>query len=107
MDYVKPMDINRYNLENSIVFPPCYTNDAEMPAEAIVNYLDLKDSLIAKVLPPIPLVADAKYTFFFVAPSNFKYPDGRKVWIPVYILVPANSEERPSDLRSFTSYKGH
>ena len=105
MDYVKPQNIKKYNLENSVMFPPCYTNDAEMPAEAIVNYRDLRDSLITKVLPPIPLVSGAKYTFFYVAPTKFKYPDGRHIWFPVYILVPEESEERPTDLREFHTYK--
>lgn len=105
LDYVKPKDINKYHLENSIMFPPCYTNDAEMPAEAIVNYQDLTDSLIAKILPPLPIVAGAKYTFFYVAPAAFKYPDGKRIWLPVYILVPGDSKEKPTDLREFESYK--
>lgn len=107
LDYVKPQDINKYNLQNSVMFPPCYTNDAEMPAEAIVNFRDVRDSLIAKVLPPIPIVAGAKYTFFYIAPTKFKYPDGRRIWLPVFILVPEDSEERPTDLREFDTYKVH
>lgn len=89
------------------MFPPCYTNHAEMPAEAIVNYRDMRNTLIAKVLPPIPLVAGAKYTFFYIAPTKFKYTDGRQIYFPVYILVPGDSEERPTDLRAFESYKVH
>ena len=105
MEYLKPEDINKYHLQNSIMFPPTYTNDAEMPQEAIVNYMDLQDSVIARVIPPEPLVIGAKYTFFYVAPTKFKYPDGRKVWLPVYILVPEDSREKPTDLREFDSYK--
>lgn len=105
LDYVKPEDINKFNLQNSIMFPPTYTNDADMPAEAMINYLDLQDSLIARILPPYPLEKNAKYTFFYIAPANFKYIDGKKIWIPVYILVPADSKEKPTDMRPFHSYK--
>lgn len=105
LEYVKPEDINKYNLQNSIMFPPTYTNDADMPEEAMINFLDLQDSLIARIEPPFPLVKGGKYTFFYIAPANFKYSDGRKIWIPVYILVPSESKEKPTDMRPFNSYK--
>lgn len=105
LDYVKPEDINQYNLQNSIMFPPTYTNDADMPAEAMIDYMDLQDSLIARIQPPYPMVKAAKYTFFYIAPANFKYHDGRKIWIPVYILVPKESKEKPTNMKIFHSYK--
>lgn len=105
LEYIKGGDISEQEVRNSIMYPPMYCNMPQMPKEAKINFLDMERSLIVRIQPPMPTVPGSKWTFFYVAPTKFKYPDGRKVWLPVYILVPYDSDEKPTDLRSFHTYK--
>jgi len=105
LEYFKPEDVNSKEMKNSIMFPPMYANHPEMPKEAQTNFLDIEDGLIARIFPPMPKVQGSKWTFFFVAPTKFHFPDGKKIWLPVYTLVPYDSDEKPTDLRAFHTYR--
>ena len=105
MEYFKSDDMTKDDIKYSIMYPPMYSNSPQMPKEAKINFIDLDDAMIVRIQPPVPQIQGTKWTFFFVAPTKFNYPDGKRVWIPVYILVPYDSDERPTDLRPFSTFR--
>lgn len=87
------------NMRQSTYYPPFKLDYPSIPSDAEVNIDDIGFGLVAKYNPPKPLIKGMKYTFFFLAPANFKYPGDKRVYIPVYTLIPEDENGRPSDLR--------
>ena len=87
------------NMRDSTYYPPFKMDYPTVPSDAEVNIDDIGHAVIAKYIPPTPAVSGMKYTFFFLAPAKFKYPNGKRVYIPVYILVPKDELGRPNDMR--------
>lgn len=88
------------NMRQSSFYPPFNLEFPRVPIDGEVDIDNIGYGLVARYIPPKPLIAEMKYTFFFLAPAQFSYPGNKRVYIPVYILVPEKENGRPSDMRS-------
>jgi hypothetical protein len=88
------------NMRASSYYPPFNLEYPRVPIDGEVDIDNIGYGLVAKYIPPKPLIAEMKYTFFFLAPAQFSYPGNKRVYIPVYILIPEKENGRPSDMRS-------
>lgn len=88
------------NMRKSIYYPPFDLEAPSVPFDAETNIMNIGLGLIAIYKPPRSLIAACKYTFFFLAPATFRYPEDKRVYVPVYILVPLNETKRPSDMNA-------
>lgn len=104
--YFKKDSLIMTYMRKSSFYPPFNIDNPSIPMDAETDVEKIGLALIAKYIPPKPLVAGMKYTYFFLAPAKFNYPGDLRVYIPVYILVPEIEFGRPSDLEkmSFDHY---
>lgn len=87
------------NMRGSTYYPPFKLDYPSIPSDGLTNIEEAGLAVIAKYEPPAPLTRGTKYTFFFLAPANFKFAGDKRVYVPVYILVPKEEKGRPSDMR--------
>ena len=86
------------SLKTSPYYPPFNMEMPTIPSDAITDPAEIGHALIARYIPPKPLIRGMKYTYFFLAPAKFKFPKDVRVYVPVYILVPRTETHRPSDM---------
>lgn len=97
--YFKHDSMLMKNMRQSTFYPPFNMEYPTIPEDCEVNIDDIGLGLIAKYYPPAPLTRGMKYTYFFLCPARFRYPGDRRVYIPVYTLIPVDEKARPSDMR--------
>lgn len=90
------------NMRQSSYYPPFNLEYPRVPIDGEVDVDNIGYGIVAKYIPPKPLITGMKYTFFFLAPAQFNFPGNKRVYIPVYILIPESENGRPSDMRSMT-----
>ena len=97
-NYFQNKTVVSSSLKSSPYYPPFNMEMPSVPGDAVTDPAEIGHALIARYIPPKPLIRGMKYTFFFLAPAKFKFPKDIRVYVPVYILIPRTETRRPSDM---------